>query len=130
MSQNWRPETDAEDFFGHQKKQMDVNNRRPVIRRAADLVGPGIGPAAVRITNFNDLLAQYNGFFSAAAGADFAPTSEANYIGWVSSDLEFGGVQIFYNMETAVGYRRIFTRSPADTSTIFWGNWLILTASL
>lgn len=124
MSQNWRTPTDAEDYFGQQQKQMNVNNRRPVIRKASDLVGPGIGATAVRITNFNDLLAQYNGFFSAAAGADFAPTADQNYIGQTISDAELGGVQIFYGMETGTRYRRVFTRNPADYSTIVWGNWI------
>lgn len=75
MSQNWREEINAADYFGHQKKKQEIENRRPVIRRASDLVGPGIGASAVRITDFNDILATYNGYYSARAGAYSAPNT-------------------------------------------------------
>lgn len=124
MSQNWRTATDAEDYFQQQQKQTVMNNRRPVIRKASDLVGPGIAATAVRITSFNDLLAQYNGFFSAVAGTFFAPTPYQPYVGWVSSDAELGGVQVFYGLEDGAVYRRVFNRNPADFATIIWGNWI------
>ena len=121
--QNWRIETDAEDYFRSQKKQLQVADRRPVIRRASDLVGPGIAATAVRITDFNDLLATYNGFFSSAAGAVNAPTPGEPYAGTVTSDAELGGVQMFTNLSTGVVYRRVFNRNPYDASTLYWGTW-------
>ena len=119
-SANWRTPIDAADFFGHQKKQDQIEKRRPVIRRAADLVGPGIGPAATRITDFNDTLATFNGFFSAEAGAANAPTTGQAYVGWVSADAELGGVQVFVGLENNNTYRRSFRRNPADSQTIYW----------
>lgn len=67
-SQNWRTDTNAQDYFTHQKKQIQVSDRRPVIRRASDLVGPGIGASAIRISDFNDLSVLYNGYYSAVPG--------------------------------------------------------------
>lgn len=123
MSQNWRIEKDAEDFLGHQKKQLQVADRRPLIRRPDQLVGPGIAEKAVRITDFNNLLAQFNGFFSAADGATNAPPVAQHYVGVVISDAELGGVQEFYGMTNGTLYRRVFTRNPGDPDSIIWGLW-------
>lgn len=121
--QNWRTEVNAVDYFGHQKKATTLADRRPVIRRASDLVGPGINANAVRISNFNDPLATYNGYFSAAPGASAAPNSTDTFVGTVTSDSDFGGVQDFTSMETGDRYVRRFVRSPLDASAIEWKPW-------
>lgn len=125
-SQNWRTETDASDYFGNQKKRLALSDRKPVIRRASDLVGPGIAAQAVRITNYSDLLATYNGFYSSEAGATDAPTSGEAYVGFVSGDEELGGVQMFTNLDSEVRYQRVFRRNPSDPATIYWGSWAAL----
>lgn len=122
-NQNWRTEVDAQDYFGHQKKQLNVADRRPVIRKASDLVGPGIGLSATRITDFNNLLATFDGYYSAEAGAANAPTDDQQYVGITTMDAELGGVQVFYGLTDNGVYRRIFTRNPADASAIYWGAW-------
>jgi hypothetical protein len=126
VSENWRVETDAEDYFGHQKKKLTLADRRPVMRRASDFVGPGIAQTAVRITDFNNLLAQFNGFFSAAGDAANRPPVDQNYVGTVVSDSEFGGVQQFFGMDNGTLYRRIFTRNPGDADSISWGLWAVV----
>lgn len=122
-SANWRTETDASDYFLHQKKQVELGDRRPVIRRPSDLVGPGIAANAVRITDFSNVLATFNGFFGAAEGANDAPTAGQPYVGWVTSDAELGGVQYFTGLDDNVSYRRSFRRNPASASTIYWSAW-------
>lgn len=121
--QNWRPETRAEDYFGNQQKTLDMNNRRPVIRRAADLVGPGIDSAAVRITNFNDPLATFNGYYSAEPTAKNGPTTAERVVGFTVMDTEFGGVQTFTGLATKTRWTRVFTRRAGDTTKIDWGQW-------
>ncbi len=125
--QNWRPEIDAEDYFSHQKKKLNVADRRPVIRKASDLVGPGIDGQAVRIDNFNDPLAQFNGYFSAvvASGMDVAMNApaEGSFIGTVISDAELGGKQMFTSLGDGKEYVRTFIRNPTDTDFVFWGPW-------
>ena len=137
MSSEHRPEIDAEDYFRNQKKKLSLADRRPVIWRASDLVGPGIGQNAVRITDFNDLLATFDGFFSAAralngpvltiggpdSGFDVNP-----YCGFVSSDATLGGVQVFTNLDTGARYQRAFRRSALDDTNILWpiGGWTTL----
>lgn len=127
--QNWRTEVTGLDYFQHQKKQADLEHRRPVIRKASDLVGPGIGANATRITDFNDALATFDGYFGAAAGAANAPTSGQAYVGVVTSDGDLGGMQVFYGMTDGGTYKRLFTRSPADNTAISWGLWVAAQAN-
>lgn len=130
--QNWRTEVTAEDYFLHQKKQMQVADRRPVIRRASDIVGPGISANATRLLDFNNVLATYNGFYSAAPGAINSPDFDSDpddwqaFVGTVSSDAELGGVQTFTGLDTAVVYQRVFKRSPSDASFLYWGIWVAI----
>jgi len=124
-SQNWRTEIDAGDYFAHQKKQMQVENRRPVIRRASDLVGPGIAATAVKITDFDDQLATYNGYYSAVEGTTNAPTATEPFVGTVVMDADLGGMQAFVGLETATEYIRVFRRNPSDPSSITWGAWTL-----
>jgi hypothetical protein len=123
QSSNWRTETNAGDYFGHQQRKLQIADRRPVIRKGSDLVGPGIGANAIRITDFNDLLATYNGYFGADAGAANAPPVEQPYVGITSSDSELGGVQVFYGLVDSTAYRRTFERGPYDPGSIYWSPW-------
>lgn len=124
MTRNGRPEVDAEDYFGNQQKKLALADRRPVIRRASDLVGPGIGESAVRVTNFNNALATYNGYYSSLVGAKNAPNTNENFIGYTVMDSELGGVQVLYGMQSRVEYRRRFTRNPMDAGSIVFDGWL------
>lgn len=122
--QNWRAETDAETYFGHQQKQTNLADRRPVIRMASDLVGPGINTNAVRITDFNDLLATFNGYFSSVAGAASAPNATDDFVGAVISDSEMGGRQEFTGLTSGIEYTRTFRRSPVDPEALAWTPWV------
>lgn len=134
---NWRPEIDAEDYFGHQKKRLSLADRRPVIRTAADLVGPGVNSFCTRIENFSDPIATYNGWFSALADTPNAPLPEIPFVGYVISDAEegMGGVQRFTAMETyssvhllGTQYQRLFYRRTGGV--IHWMTWQRIGASL
>ena len=136
--QDWTIETNAEDYFRHQKKQLQVSDRRPVIRRASDLVGPGLAATAVRVNDFNDILATYNGFFSAVVPAPTiddpspaarmsAPYDDESFVGWVAGDAELGGVQHMTGLTSEDRYQRVFRRNPYDAETIYWGSWVLLT---
>lgn len=120
----WRTETNASDFFNHQKKQGELADRRPVPRKAADIgLGPGMAASAVRITDFNDQLATYNGYYSADLGALNAPNATEKFIGVVTMDSEFGGVQRFIGFESENDYSRVFRRTVGDPNSIAWGGW-------
>lgn len=127
---NWRTITDAEDYFNQQNKQLRLADRRPVVNRAADLVGPGIGVSCVRLTTFDDLLTTYNGYYSyefvspEASAAANAPNDSDSFVGFVTQDSLLGGVQTFHSLSTSQTYRRTFLRNPMDSSSIIFGIWL------
>jgi|SRR6478735_3628872 len=120
---NWREDTNAETYFGHQQKQVNLADRRPVIRKASDLVGPGINSSTVRITDFNDLLATFNGYYSSLAGAASAPNETDDFVGTVINDAEMGGRQEFTGLTSGIIYSRTFKRSPVDAESLAWSAW-------
>lgn len=124
MTENWRTAVDGQDYFGQQKKRVALEQRRPSIRKASDLVGPGISLYAVRLTDYNDILATYNGYYSSEAGATDAPDPVGIYVGTVVSDATLGGVQTFTDITTNDQYRRCFERNPGDPDFITWGSWV------
>lgn len=123
MSENTRIGTNAEDYFLDRQKKLDFADRRPVLRRPSDLVGPGIAPQAVRVTDWSDLLATFNGFFSSAPNAKDAPNSAHSFVGYVSSDAELGGVQSLTSLNSGAIFQRVFTRNTSDASILYWGPW-------
>lgn len=154
---NWRTQVTAQDFFGQQKKTLQVANRRPLIRQASDLVGPGIGSSATMITDWNDELATFNGYYSSGnagnlatgVGALHGPIPDAGhgnkdfhpYVGFVTMDSLLGGQQILYPVPvlaspivTSTAYwTRSFVRNPADPTTVSsiqWGPWVFVQPGL
>ena len=129
MSSDYTIATDYEWYLNERQKKLDLSDRRPVPPRASDLVGPGIAPTAVRITNFSDLLATFNGFFaykfvsSSASTAAGAPNTSHSFVGLVVSDAELGGLQQFSSLGNSARYQRTFLRNPSDASVIYWGSW-------
>lgn len=121
--EDYRPEEDAFDYLRNQRKKSELADRRPVIRKAADLVGPGIGSAATRVSNWNDMLAIYNGFYSSPVGAYNAPNGTEQFVGVVTQDSEFGGVQTLTGLTSGTVFKRRFTRSPFAADVVHWQPW-------
>lgn len=126
---DWRITTNGGDYLLHQQKKVALADRRPVIRNAGDLVGPGIGAGAVRIDDYNDLLATFNGYYSSVPGAANAPdwfldeVDREAFVGQVISDAELGGRQVFTGLSTGTQYTRTFNRSPVDPEALGWTSW-------
>jgi len=124
MTEDWRIQTSGEDYLRNQQKRVALEQRRPVIRQASDLVGPGIGAEATRITDYNDILATFNGYYASEAGvALYAPNTTDAFIGSVIMDATLGGVQTFTSLSTGVEYTRTFIRNPSDEASISFGLW-------
>lgn len=130
--QNWRTDVTWLDYVGHQRKKNQVSDRRPVIRKASDLVGPGINSSATVVTDWNNALATFNGYFSSVRALN-GPRPETSgpdddydihpYTGYVVMDATYGGKQVITDLDTMIDYSRIFRRAPYDPSTIVWGAW-------
>lgn len=117
----WRQEITATDYFGGQQRRLQIADRRPLIRQGFDLVGPGIGMNAVDVVDWNNSLAQVNGFFS-STNATNSPSS-GEFVGYVVSDAALGGWQRVIRLADGVEFTRHFTRSPWDAETLQWGSW-------
>lgn len=126
---NWRTVTNGGDYLLHQKKSLAMADRRPVIRTPSDLVGPGINSNAVRLDDYNDLLATFNGYYASVPGASNAPDAylpeedRESFVGVVISDAELGGRQVFTGLTSGIEYSRTFNRSPTDPETLGWTSW-------
>ena len=127
---DWRIGIDAEDYLLSQKKQNQMTDRRPVIRKSSDLagMGPAINAGATLLADFNDPLATYNGFFSAEVDALNAPTDDERFIGFVTQDNTFGGKQTFTGLDSAIQYTRIFLRDALDASHTVFADWVANTS--
>lgn len=121
--QNWRTGTDANDYFLHQKKQIQMADRRPVMHKASDLVGPGIDRFAARIDDFNSIKATFDGYFSALSTAFNAPSATENFVGVVTADESLGGVQTFWGLSTGTMFRRVFNRNAQIPEFITYTAW-------
>ncbi len=124
MTKNWPTPVDAFDYMRQEQKKVAIEERRPVIRRASDLVGPGIAASAVRITDWADTLATFNGYYCSLPGVTGAPNTTHAFVGFTVMDAEVGGTQTVVSMTNGVEYRRTFSRNPADPEFISWGPWL------
>lgn len=124
--QNYRTEVNAGDFFGNQKKRAEMADRRPAFRKSTDIpgLGPGIKNSAVRISDFNNVLALCNGYFSALTGAANAPNGTEDFVGFVTMDDELGGFQTFRGMTSGTQFVRMVHRNPSDPDDIAWGAWV------
>lgn len=121
---NWRIEVTSADYFLHERKRADIEQRRPVIRKGSDLVGPGIGAEATQITDYNDQLATFNGYYSSVPGALYAPNATDSFIGYTIMDATLGGKQVFTSLVSGNEFSRVFRRSPSDASSVAFGAWL------
>ncbi len=124
MTHNWPTPTDAGEYFRQEQKKTALEQRRPIFRRASDLVGPGIGASAVRVTDWGNTLATFNGYYASNPGAVGAPTSGEPFVGYTVMDDEIGGTQALTGMTSGREYTRTFRRNPADPEFITWGAWV------
>jgi hypothetical protein len=70
---SWRQPITYEDLQRNGEKRQLNQERRPQVRTAADLLGPGIAPFAVEILDWNGDETAFNGFFWSQPGAINSP---------------------------------------------------------
>lgn len=130
--QNWVVPTDALEFFSQQNRRIGQEERRPSVRKASDLLGPGIAPYAVPLTDFNSDMAAFNGLFIAEPSTPYANNGPDNTKWWVGqtvADQFNGGWQMFSTFQPGdlVGARhtimvRSFSLAP-DSNARFYSDW-------
>lgn len=119
---NWPVPATLEAYLSQQQRKSAIADRRPVIRRPGDLMGPGLAALAIPVNDLDDPLAQFNGFFSVTSGALHAP-SAGSFVGYTASDGDLGGVQMLTRLSDGVTYSRVFNRAPSDPDYVVWGAW-------
>lgn len=92
---NWRTPIDFKDWTQAMEKRVGLEERRPTISSAADLLGPGAGPWAVETNDWNDEACTFTGVFfgSPMTGQVNSPDDAKYWMGEVFSTQEGFGFQ-------------------------------------
>jgi hypothetical protein len=89
---SWRTPQDAADWMREVEKRILHEERRPNIRTASDLMGPGVGPYSVWINDWNADETNFNGFFHSDPGALNTPDNTKCWMGTTQATPEGYGL--------------------------------------
>lgn len=67
--------------------------RRPSLRTAADLMGPGMGPFSVQVTDWNSATTVFNGMLHSLPGSFNSPDATRYWMGISQGNAEGSGLQ-------------------------------------
>lgn len=98
-SNGWPVAETMSDLLGQQERRMGIEERRPRVTKASDLLGPLAGPQAILVDNLNSDLATFNGWIVVPPGAFGSPDTGKWWIGWIVTSEE-GGTQMLTTMKT------------------------------
>lgn len=84
---------DAGDWMRQQEKRVAHEARRPSVKRASDLLGPGLGPFAVEVSDWNAPETEFNGFFYSRPGSLHTPDDTLWWMGQTIAQIEGYGMQ-------------------------------------
>lgn len=86
-------QVDAKDWMRDKEKRLSNEEARPQIKQASDLMGPGLAPFAVKLSDWSSDEAAFNGIFYSDAGALNSPAPGASWIGTVYATADGRGIQ-------------------------------------
>lgn len=89
----WRIAQDGPDWMREIEKRILHEERRPSVRTASDILGPGISPFSVFIQDWNAPETAFNGFFHTEPGSINSPDSTKYWMGTSQATKEGYGVQ-------------------------------------
>lgn len=115
--------TDMEGWMRSTEKRLMHEERRPIVRRASDLLGPGFAPYAVQTLNWNSDETQFNGLFFSEVGAENSPDNSMFWIGSVTATRDGRGVQEVWTFDGAepLHYTRSWVTGNNPIPT--WSAW-------
>jgi hypothetical protein len=109
---SWRIPIDFKDWMQNIEKRMLNEERRPLISSATDLMGPGAGPFANRVLDWNSDEAAFTGvFYSVPEGGQ--ANSPDNTLSWIGE---------VFSIEDGSGFQRL-TQFWPNTSTADIPGW-------
>jgi hypothetical protein len=115
------------------EKRTMHEERRPSIRTAADLMGPGLGPQSVQVLDWNDDITTFNGFFYSEPQAANSPDGTRYWMGYTDANADGYGYQRVYEYRNpsdptkVASYARIFATVPGSSRT--FGSWIDVSAT-
>lgn len=130
---NGRQSITMDDWMRDVEKRTMHEERRPQIRTASDLLGPGIAPRTVQLLDWNDEITLFNGFYFSAPGALHSPDPAKWWMGYSLAEESGTGYQKVYeyrgqtdDTKMASWVRRFITLAGQLRS---FGPWIDATAS-
>lgn len=93
----------TDDWMREMEKRLFHEERRPSIRSSSDLMGPGLGPFAVKIMDWNDEITHFNGFYYSEPGALHTPNDNKYWMGYNLVNSGGRGYQYAVNYRDASG---------------------------
>lgn len=93
MSGTGRARVTFDDQLREYERRHYNQERRPAISSAADLLGPGIAPQSVELTDWNDESIGFNGFYFSRPGAGNSPDTARSWMGVSITDPDGTGYQ-------------------------------------
>lgn len=93
---NGRISITMDDWMRDMEKRVLHEERRPLVRSASDLLGPGLAPTAVQLLDWNDPATAFNGFFWTAPGAINSPDGNKSWMGFSVCNAIGDGYQMVY----------------------------------
>lgn len=90
---SWRTNITGADWMRDVEKRILSEERRPLIRTASDLLGPGFAPYAVLTQDWNAVECTFNGIFYSQPGGLNSPDGSAYWIGDVLAQQAGFGIQ-------------------------------------
>lgn len=124
----YRTQQSADDWMREMEKRMLHEERRPLIRNAADILGPGIAPYTNEIQDWSAPATMLNGFYFTRPGAINSPDGSQYWIGQTQATSDGAGYELVHQFDPVTGvitgdsYIRYFY-TPVGGQTIYtdWG---------
>lgn len=124
---HWPVPQNLDGWMRQMEKRTLGSERRPLIRNAADILGPGIAPFAVLVGDWNDEVTLFNGIFYSEPTALNSPDGAAYWMGFSFANPDgFGFQRVWEFRESATALMRVFERSfsSADGEQRAFEPWL------
>lgn len=122
---NQRIVQNAEDWMRQVEKKVLREERRPIIRKASDLMGPTLGPFAVQITDWNGEETHFNGLVFSEPGALNSPDDALTWLGMVIAAREGHGLQQAWNNDGPEPLHYIRSWSTGVSPIPLYTPWVI-----
>ena len=125
-SNGWPANITFKDWMRDMEKRVLNEERRPIIRAAADLMGPGAGPFAIETLDWNADETTFNGWFYSRPGAFNSPDSGEYWIGTTEGIADGNGYELIRQYDPVTGldvsgdsYVRFFYTLPGTGQRMY-----------